>query len=571
MIHFRLGWFIATVLGLSVALRGDAKGQCNLPYDTVFYSFSPDPTFGGEFAVNMLVHDLNGDGFGDVLATDALKSPGGVIGAGKVFVLYGPTLATWTEIAPSQPTSTENMGYRDLSLGDVDGDGAVDLLVGSPGYDAGGTGSVNIGRAHLFLGPDFTTDIVFDDPAPQVGGRFGFASKLIDLDGDGLDDVVIGAPEKTVTTGPHATFTKCGEAWVWNATRLSGRPTAIPHPSPKKTALFGRFLAGVPGASGRGRDLLIASPGWVQPSGFGTGNLFRYEGASLAFIEQIPPPGINFFQFADVFHVGDIDLDGEDDLLVGASDALNKATILLGPDFTTALATVNERTNQVGFAETGAMADLDRDGSLDMLVGDPGAEANQGYIRIYAGPEYSVMESLGCSSPPTTGVGNGLAAGDIDGDGFPEVMSQHPGGFSGGVLWVWKRRTLQADAASFSISAGATVQFSLDLSDAQAGKTYLAVLSLTDPGAGLILGPGVYLPLQPDSMTNIGLSLLGTPIFQGFAGVLDGEGQASFALNWPAGAGGGLVGKTLRVAVITAGPGSTLAVGSSQVAIELLP
>src|SRR6185295_11403047 len=101
--------------------------------------------------------------------------------------------------------------------------------------------------------------------------------------------------------------------------------------------------------------------------------------------------------------------------------------------------------------------------------------------------------------------------------------------------------------STIAIDAGSSVTFALDLSAAQGSNVYLTALSLTVPVNGLILGPGSYLPLAPDSMTSIGLSLLGTSILQDFAGTLDADGHASFTLNWPAGKGGSLAGSTLHV------------------------
>src|SRR5262245_14405628 len=106
--------------------------------------------------------------------------------------LAGPGMLTGVEAGDS-------FGAAVTGVGDVNGDGIPDFLVGAPGARgaAGITGTVS-----LFLGnPDsvFTTpDLVIEG---EVGGdAFGFAvSAAGDVDGDGYDDFLVGAPRADAT------------------------------------------------------------------------------------------------------------------------------------------------------------------------------------------------------------------------------------------------------------------------------------------------------------------------------------------------------------------------------------
>jgi hypothetical protein len=188
-------------------------------------------------------------------------------------------------------------------------------------------------------------------------------------------------------------------------------------------------------------------------------------------------------------------------------------------------------------------------------------------VRVYWGPDFSHSDTL--AQKPGLGFGGVAAAGDVDGDGFDEIFAQSPAG--NGVIWEYRRRTLRVSASEISIGAGPTISFMLDLGLPHAGELYLAALSSTMPGEGLILGPGTYLPIEPDGMTSIGLSLLGTSVLENFTGTLDAQGQAVFKLHWPAGKGAGLLGKTLYASVITATSSGALAAGTNDVELALEP
>jgi hypothetical protein len=82
------------------------------------------------------------------------------------------------------------------SAGDVDGDGFGDLIIGGPTSDVGGEDS---GGAWLVFGPvSGTMDLNAADVQLSGGAAFDFAGTSVsgvgDIDNDGFDDVVIGAP-----------------------------------------------------------------------------------------------------------------------------------------------------------------------------------------------------------------------------------------------------------------------------------------------------------------------------------------------------------------------------------------
>src|SRR2546428_4918363 len=96
------------------------------------------------------IGDVNGDGFSDV-AVSARRYNNGHTDAGRIYVYYGsPTglisSPVWT--ADGDQDSCE-FGYRVASVGDVNGDGFSDVVVGAPFYDRG---QRNEGAAFVYYG-----------------------------------------------------------------------------------------------------------------------------------------------------------------------------------------------------------------------------------------------------------------------------------------------------------------------------------------------------------------------------------------------------------------------------------
>jgi hypothetical protein len=167
--------------------------------------------------------DLNGDGLSELAVgvpfadTDSLES------AGAIYLVSGAQIAddlgdsdlldaSLEGVAAAVIRGTEDEAYLGsaLDLGDLDGDGKPDLLAGAPG-------------AHRAQGYGLLyTDVSLDrtEPSPTLyfrgeaaGDRFGTSVALADLNGDGLDDIVVGAPRHN-PTGQDEHYA-AGAAYAW--------------------------------------------------------------------------------------------------------------------------------------------------------------------------------------------------------------------------------------------------------------------------------------------------------------------------------------------------------------------
>ena len=145
--------------------------------------------------------DINGDGIADVLV-GAYDSPGGRDYEGAAYLSYSPVSGT-VDLGDSDVILVGAAGYDYAgirsSAGDFDGDGNRDLLIAAP-YGGGYTGKV-----HIVLGPPVSGSLA-DSEGTWTGNKgmhyLGQSlSGADDMDGDGMDDFVIGAPYVEGYTG----------------------------------------------------------------------------------------------------------------------------------------------------------------------------------------------------------------------------------------------------------------------------------------------------------------------------------------------------------------------------------
>lgn len=347
------------------------------------WSSYADPTQGTSLygAVVRSLGDVNGDGFNDVLVGQPRYSNEGPNGEdntreGRIILFYGNSgglnqTAAWSfesDIASAQ------LGFFLAAVGDLDGDGFNDVAVSS--FEAV-QGNNRAGRVYLFRGQSgvgLTTPTTIQSPSPTTSEYFGYRIRRGDFNCDGFADLAVGSAFANASSG---------RVWVYsglNGTFLTP-PQVLNGPSGSNFggALTGGNIRGTSVGVNACDDLVVGAPSFDQPGFTNQGAVYVY-GGGLTGLSATPTQ--SFF--------GSM-----------ASATLGVTTVLLG--------------------------DVDNDGEQDFAFGAPGQNSNQGAVLVALGTGTELEANpTRVDGIPGSQFGTEIAGGDINGDGFDDLIVTAP-------------------------------------------------------------------------------------------------------------------------------------------------
>lgn len=344
------------------------------------------------------------------------------------------------------PADRSQFGQSVASAGNVDGYWGDDLLVGAPVRG----GSQGEGTVYLFLntGEGLNTTPVWEKSSGVQGAYFGASvAGAGDVNNDGLDDAIIGAPG-------YKTVFKVGRAFVYQGD--PGLGLTIEHTwSYTGTVQDGDFGAAVTGAgdvNGDGiDDIVVGAPYYnvpeIEDNEGAIYVFFGHEGSGPSeqpdWLIDSDQPGAWFGW--SVSAVGDVNNDGYDDLIAGAPRYVNPTSgvregavfLFLGGESQPAgaawVAYGWQEYAQFGASVAGA-GDVNGDGHPDIVVGAPGydrpfiGEIGAAFAFCGNGSSFSsdhCWMAYGSSLGGRFGTSVG-GAGDVNADGFDEVIVGAP-------------------------------------------------------------------------------------------------------------------------------------------------
>ena len=459
--------------------------------------------------------DVNGDGLDDLIVGAYDADLTGKPKAGKSYIVFGKANSNAINLSTiadaNNPTggfvingevAGDLSGWSVSSAGDVNGDGLDDLIVGVPFPNS--SANPNAGKSYVVFGKANSSAInlsaIADANNPTggfvingkvVGDQSGFSvSSAGDVNGDGLDDLIVG------TGGFH--FSSTGKSYVvfGKANSSAINLSAIADASnplggfvingEARYDYSGWSVSSAGDVNGDGLDDLIVGAFNADPSGksnagksyvvFGKANSSAINLSAIA--DANNPTGgfvINGKAAGDesgfsVSSAGDVNGDGLDDLIVGASAAAPSGKSYAGKSYVvfgkanssainlSAIADANNPTggfvingeaagDRSGFSVSSA-GDVNGDGLDDLIVGAYGADPSGKSYVVFGKANSSAinLSAIADANNPTGGfVINGEAAGDrsgssvssagdVNGDGLDDLIVDavgHPSGKSG--------------------------------------------------------------------------------------------------------------------------------------------
>ncbi|MCF2494591.1 FG-GAP-like repeat-containing protein [Dyadobacter chenhuakuii] len=437
--------------------------------------------------------DINKDGFSDIIIGAPFYSKG-ENKEGVAMVFYGSALgikSNGTIMEVNQPDA--KFGRAVEGLGDVNGDGYSDVIVGAPMYDKGqadeGAGFIYHGSAG---GIGLAAAMILE--ADQAGAQYGYSlAGAGDVNGDGYNDVIIGA--YAYDNGQ----TNEGAAFVYHGSAIGiAKNAAIFFESNQINAQFGWAVATAGDVNGDGYSDIIIGSYLYDYGQANEGAAFIYQGSAQGIKTGAIRLESNQAEARlgiSVACAGDVNGDGYSDIMIGIwqydKGESNEGAVVVHHGSANGITTTAASTLESNQADAGlgwaakSAGDVNGDGYSDIIIGANGydkGQADEGVAFVWLGMAEGVA-----ATPILLEMNQGHAlfgwsvsnAGDVNGDGFSDIIIGADG-FDNG----------QSDEGAAFIFHGSTTGININATTQLESNRTHALLGKSVSSAGDINGDG---------------------------------------------------------------------------------
>ncbi|HMQ70343.1 MAG TPA: FG-GAP-like repeat-containing protein, partial [Ignavibacteria bacterium] len=371
---------------------------------------------GSNFGISVSsAGDVNGDGYDDI-----------IIGAysynsntGRAYIYYGGlNFNNVADLTITGEATFNVFGGSVSSAGDVNGDGYSDVIIGAYGY------SSSKGRAYIYFGGasmNNTADIILT--GESANNYFGKSvSNAGDVNGDGYSDVIVGADLYNTNIGRSYIYFG-GSSMNNSADIIMTGSAAFNH--------FGVSVSNAGDVNADGfSDVIIGENGYSTNTGRAYiffGGISMDNTADVVLTGE--STGNNFG--VSVSLAGDVNGDGYADVICGAygfNSSTGKAYIYYGGAIMNSgvdVAMTGESASNFFGNSVSSAGDLNGDGFSDVIISSFGYSGSTGKVYVYFGGAVMNNVSDVTMTGETTNSSFGISvasAGDVNGDGYPELI-----------------------------------------------------------------------------------------------------------------------------------------------------